>query len=272
MFLSLYCRAVTEEADAILRGGFRDADSSAPRPSEGLPGVRLTADPLARGLPGDTVLVLEIPEDVAKAFELPDRARCGEPSSAAMSPAGYVVPASVLNAYPARVAGHDNAGWSPGRILREALVFDELNNEHRTDQWTRRRDCVIPFLQKHGLLGAETDDDHSNETVSGYPHEGCGNCCMRIVAPPFGSKHVPPAPPLSELLPAELLADLRSNLRRLSGGRYGDGENLGAELSRLRAEVGSAPCFWLDLETRLCKHYAFRPRVCRVCDCGLPVR
>lgn len=32
--------------------------------------------------------------------------------------------------------------------------------------------------------------------------------------------------------------------------------------------AGRLPCSWLDLDTMLCRHYEFRPKLCREFDCS----
>lgn len=39
----------------------------------------------------------------------------------------------------------------------------------------------------------------------------------------------------------------------------------GTEINRNEAGL---PCFWLDVDAGLCRHYEFRPKVCREMDCG----
>lgn len=106
----------------------------------------------------------------------------------------------------------------------------------------------------------------------GEPHvnkkthcEKCGDCCMHMGHPPFlaigkerGGRtvdgwlidfdHSPE-------MPEKLIKQIRDYIVSLSRG----GEDRGA------AEL---PCFWLDLKTKRCKHYEFRPEVCRDYFCG----
>ncbi|NUQ61155.1 MAG: YkgJ family cysteine cluster protein [Pirellulales bacterium] len=101
-----------------------------------------------------------------------------------------------------------------------------------------------------------------------YQHEGCGNCCVQVGIPPFRCKAdgrivdvvVRDADeekivsdtdelPLPENMPAELIQEL-------------------ARLAPLGLEARGEPCVWFDRETRKCKHYEFRPNICRMFNCG----
>lgn len=73
--------------------------------------------------------------------------------------------------------------------------------------------------------------------------EGCGACCMGMNSPPFIGRDDP------ELLAAPL--DVHKSYEDGMVQRDRDGW------------PDFVPCFWLDLETRKCKHYEHRPEVCR---------
>ncbi|NQT13177.1 MAG: YkgJ family cysteine cluster protein [Planctomycetes bacterium] len=71
---------------------------------------------------------------------------------------------------------------------------------------------------------------------------GCGECCMTMNHPPFCSDEIPEFTSYEEFTKG--LPD------RPAGER--------PDLS---------PCFWLDVDTRRCKHYDRRPRICRDFRC-----
>ena len=111
---------------------------------------------------------------------------------------------------------------------------------------------------------------------------GCGVCCFHMGYPAF----ILPQEPRTE---AEIeqdpdlrrLAEDSSARKRLLAGVKGEEhwfrlpENLKRELEEfvrsytppLEGEL-DPPCFWLDEETRLCKHHEYRPRVCRDFEIG----
>lgn len=75
--------------------------------------------------------------------------------------------------------------------------------------------------------------------------EGCGMCCMHMVAPPF----VPVMDdPIIAAMPPGLYAEVE---------RYVDSPRYTA------VGGGEAPCLWLDLHTGRCIHHEHRPGVCR---------
>jgi Fe-S-cluster containining protein len=89
----------------------------------------------------------------------------------------------------------------------------------------------------------------------------CGGCCMELGSPPFLQRtdpdgverwHFPNGMP-QELID-EFVTYIRDVLNETIESR--GGKNL--------------PCYWLDEEKMLCKHYEFRPWVCRDFCCWLP--
>jgi Fe-S-cluster containining protein len=78
---------------------------------------------------------------------------------------------------------------------------------------------------------------------------GCGACCMTQGSPP-GYAYPPFRP---DDLPAELVAELDAYY---------------AECERTGDWRDEQPCFWLDLETRRCKHYRYRPDICQDFEVG----
>jgi Fe-S-cluster containining protein len=90
---------------------------------------------------------------------------------------------------------------------------------------------------------------------------GCGRCCMHMGSPPFlyqyrddGTLRFNESIPRG--MPAELLEEIRQYTVDVFAGRR---EN--------RSEV-ELPCFWLDQQTMLCRHYESRPSTCREHDCS----
>jgi Fe-S-cluster containining protein len=118
-------------------------------------------------------------------------------------------------------------------------------------------------------LGSRAADEvnASPSPPSSHRHEGCGNCCIQVGIPPFrfkadgiivdvvvrdnGEEKIVSDTdelPLPDGMPAELVQEL-------------------AKLAPLGLESKSIPCIWFNPETRKCKHYAFRPNICRTFDC-----
>ena len=77
--------------------------------------------------------------------------------------------------------------------------------------------------------------------------DGCGACCMHMRYPPFLGHDDPRKQALPRILRDELEALLSTDW---------DDED--------------KPCFWLDVETRLCRHHEYRPDVCREFEVGTP--
>ncbi len=95
----------------------------------------------------------------------------------------------------------------------------------------------------------------------------CGKCCEMLGCPPFlqqleeqGVHGVNECPvdylDMPEDIPAELRWEYQGYVAMVRAGRAIDrsGEKL--------------PCFWWDAETKSCKHYQYRPRICRDFYCG----
>ena len=84
---------------------------------------------------------------------------------------------------------------------------------------------------------------------------GCGVCCLHMGYPAFilpNSEEQIEGEIYWHALPLELRGELDSYVKAY------------------RVEEGQldGPCFWLDLETMLCKHHEHRPRVCREFEIG----
>jgi Fe-S-cluster containining protein len=66
---------------------------------------------------------------------------------------------------------------------------------------------------------------------------GCGACCLDMGIPPFY-----PADPFFATLPTHLARKIRP---------------------LLATPAPKIPCIWLNLETKQCMHYEYRPQICR---------
>ncbi len=75
----------------------------------------------------------------------------------------------------------------------------------------------------------------------------CGACCATQCSPLFV-----PGDGGVESLPADVRADYESGMRKRHQAGW----------------VDDVPCFWLDLETRRCRQYAYRPKICREFEPG----
>lgn len=73
----------------------------------------------------------------------------------------------------------------------------------------------------------------------------CGACCLKMESPPFVPNHP------DDLHVAKLPDEVRKNYKR------------GMEARARAGWPEGTPCFWFDLETRKCRHYEYRPLVCR---------
>lgn len=85
--------------------------------------------------------------------------------------------------------------------------------------------------------------------------EGCGACCLTQESPPgyvlmfgFGTTGTPEDDERWSNMPAALKAELETYVNRLKAG-------LGHPNDRI--------CLWYDEDTKGCKHYEFRPQICR---------
>lgn len=94
--------------------------------------------------------------------------------------------------------------------------------------------------------------------------DDCGACCERMGTPPMYAAFCPPdgaviadwakrTPDwvLWQLVPQELQDELRDYYRRMLAGDTPDRSAL------------ELPCLWYDEQTHRCKHYEFRPTICR---------
>jgi Fe-S-cluster containining protein len=100
--------------------------------------------------------------------------------------------------------------------------------------------------------------------------DGCGKCCEHIGMPPFEVRNPDLGPdPRQELTP----------VRAPLWVSVADAETFDRMPRELRAEHAAAllalkdnptgrPCLWQDAETKRCRHYEFRPAVCRVFEPG----
>ena len=79
--------------------------------------------------------------------------------------------------------------------------------------------------------------------------DGCGACCMAIGHPQF-YRHS--NDPIWESLPDNLKRQINEHIDNLTEVDMGE------------------PCIWLDMETRQCKNYEYRPQMCRDFELGNP--
>jgi len=94
----------------------------------------------------------------------------------------------------------------------------------------------------------------------------CGECCKEMGSPPFMPRSAERAAILEKGLCAEGLDFpedmpeelINEHLDYLQGEIDGTIESRGAK---------DMPCSWLDEEKMLCKHYEFRPGICREHSC-----
>ena len=77
---------------------------------------------------------------------------------------------------------------------------------------------------------------------------GCGVCCFHMGYPAYSEDES-----YWEELPVHLKDELRDFISNYNAPPEGELDG---------------PCFWLDPESRLCKHHEYRPRVCRDFEIG----
>ena len=114
-------------------------------------GVWLSNEPLDgnEGAKGDTVLAIEIPEDLLAEYEWVEE---GKPYRE------FMVPAEIVNRYgPPRIHDHDWAGHSRKDILGAATAEAQCEADQGKHEADRLRETVLPFLERHGLLAEEDE-------------------------------------------------------------------------------------------------------------------
>ncbi|MEM7455682.1 MAG: YkgJ family cysteine cluster protein [Planctomycetota bacterium] len=85
--------------------------------------------------------------------------------------------------------------------------------------------------------------------------DNCGACCMKMGHPPFfWSAGMVTVDEFWVSMPADIREELQSYLNSLEDPT---------------ADVGQ-PCFWLDMQTKKCRHYEHRPQPCRDVEIGSP--
>lgn len=151
----------TWAAEAILEKGFEDRESVRWMGPIAC-GVWLSDQPLDcnEGATGDTVLVLDIPEEVLLEYDVVEDEE--ETEDGTWVPCAdkpyreFLAPAEVVNRYgPPRVHDHDWAGSTVETIRRVADSHEQLGRKELAD---RLRHITIPFLERHGLLGAHEEE------------------------------------------------------------------------------------------------------------------
>ena len=94
--------------------------------------------------------------------------------------------------------------------------------------------------------------------------EGCGACCLEMDSPPLYGviKRMLDTMSLADLVRGHPLyaRDARRFMRMPAAVRT-EFDILWA--NRVAENTADEPCFWLDLETRQCRHYRCRPSICR---------
>jgi hypothetical protein len=154
----------TPHTEAILSQGFRDGTGYY-MTSVKHTGVWLSNIPLDcnEGAKGETVLAIEIPEEALLPYEWIEDEDWVEDETA---PEGgrwvqsenwkpyreFLAPAELVNRYGLpRIHDHNYAGSTEKQIRECAAHLEELG---RPDQAAELLGKTLPFLEKHGLLGA----------------------------------------------------------------------------------------------------------------------
>ncbi len=91
--------------------------------------------------------------------------------------------------------------------------------------------------------------------------DGCGACCMHMNVPSGYDAIVQGYDWPIDKDAKERVAALPAEARQLI-------EEYIADVDAGRKEETDNPCVWLDMETRACRFYEYRPRVCRDFDRG----
>ncbi len=86
--------------------------------------------------------------------------------------------------------------------------------------------------------------------------DGCGACCLVVTRPPFYHVFEDFGEEALERLRRER-PDLMSALDADYQARQNDG-----------GPFYGTPCLWFDAETRLCRHYEYRPLACHMFEVG----
>jgi Fe-S-cluster containining protein len=110
----------------------------------------------------------------------------------------------------------------------------------------------------------DDDDDDRRLSLPLVTCDGCGACCMRQGSPPGYGAFFNDDPPevrrqsgkavtgfAWEEIPAHLRDELEAYHKAVDAGE-----------TNSRYEEG-LPCLWLDVETRRCRNYEWRPRACK---------
>ena len=86
------------------------------------------------------------------------------------------------------------------------------------------------------------------------PCTGCGRCCETIGMPPFEAANplLGVRGPYQKALDRDLFYAMPTELLRSHA----------LMIRELSSDPTGKPCPWLDLETKRCKHYEWRPSVC----------
>ncbi len=130
-----------------------------------------------------------------------------------------------------------------------------------------------------------TEKDSPGQSLPGLDCNGCGVCCLHMGYPAFILPQTPRTEAEIDADPKlkKLALDPRTRKRLLEGIPGEDywhklPEHLRDELNEFVSDYRipaadnpdelDGPCFWLDPETRLCKHHEHRPNVCRDFDIG----
>jgi Fe-S-cluster containining protein len=117
--------------------------------------------------------------------------------------------------------------------------------------WETDEDQPVPPVEESPVAFDEEGVTLSTELPvlpADDPCRGCGACCLHLVWPPFFRIEDREWMRLGRERP-ELVAEIE--IDRIRRRQFG----LGGEYV--------APCHWYDLATRRCRHYEYRPAVCR---------
>jgi hypothetical protein len=133
----------TPYAEAILRDGFRDATGTY-LTSDTHTGVWFSDVPLDEneGADGDTVLALDIPDDMLAEYEWIEEEKAYRE---------FLCPATLVNRFgPPKIHEDDWQGQTEATLFGLIATMEELGALKKAERIREK----LPFLKKHGLLAA----------------------------------------------------------------------------------------------------------------------
>ena len=106
----------------------------------------------------------------------------------------------------------------------------------------------------------------SNKSKPVTSCDKCGACCTHMATPPMFAAFFPPR---GKKMPKFMFGTEDHDIvKTFSRALWAETRALFDEAWKTNRSAKDVPCFWFDEATRRCRHWEFRPTICREFEVG----